>query len=858
MHRIGFFVLLSFSAAGASAQDLNGNLTPDSTERRNGAADCNHNGFLDPLDATRPHFATGVEHLNGTWPFLNNTNDAQPIDFDNDGDMDLAALSSGSNGQGFVALWRNDGGAGFAWVRDITDASWSYLWSVRVGDLNGDGRADLAVGDGGYARVYVLLATGDGTFAPPVTLAGSPSNNGMMRIALGDLDNDGDLDLAAPNAGIAKVDVWRNNGSGVFGSRASFTTGDTPNSVAIADFTGDGLADIAVANRFILSAPATADGTVSLLRNTGTGFVTHATLTMPQNSGPFGVMRPRPWDLALCDTDHDGDQDLIVSSDDSQRLDLFLNNGAGAFTLRGAIGTGYYLGSSAARFVVADFDADGWEDVAWGDTEANAATIYLNQRDGSFRFFASYAVGNYAGKSLGAADFDGDGLVDLVSSNDVARTFHVALGTGGGAFDAPPRIRPAEYPSNAMLADFNNDGLTDFGFALQSQTAYLGIGVYLGTGGGRYAPTPVMTSTASAGVFTPRDINHDGIMDLFEGVGRCNVYLGHGNGSFRPAIVNAPNVLLRHVVADINLDGHHDVVWISPGHPGQLYRALGDGAGHFGPATLVGVVPAEDESIGSGDITGDGAPEVFTGHRQGLSQPGGILSIYPNNTDGSFGERQDRFIVLSPLSPAVGAIACGDFDDDGDNDVAVSASGIRVYWNQGDGTLPATPALVSATGASDLWVADIDRDGVSDLYGRAGSGIAYLSRGDATFLPPMILPFIDSNGRNSVVGDVNNDGRPDLLVEPENSWDKIVWLNLPPWSEDANANGVPDDCEGPICNPDFNGDGVADQGDVACLIATVAGDGSCTGLDPDFNRDGVADQDDTAALIDVIAGGSCP
>lgn len=60
------------------------------------------------------------------------------------------------------------------------------------------------------------------------------------------------------------------------------------------------------------------------------------------------------------------------------------------------------------------------------------------------------------------------------------------------------------------------------------------------------------------------------------------------------------------------------------------------------------------------------------------------------------------------------------------------------------------------------------------------------------------------------------------------------------------------------CEPDYNADGVADQEDVACLIATVAGDGSCTGVDPDFNRDGIADQDDVAALIDVIAGGGCP
>lgn len=60
------------------------------------------------------------------------------------------------------------------------------------------------------------------------------------------------------------------------------------------------------------------------------------------------------------------------------------------------------------------------------------------------------------------------------------------------------------------------------------------------------------------------------------------------------------------------------------------------------------------------------------------------------------------------------------------------------------------------------------------------------------------------------------------------------------------------------CDPDYNADGNVDQDDIACLVATIAGNGSCTSLDPDFNHDGNADQDDVVALINVIAGGGCP
>jgi hypothetical protein len=76
---------------------------------------------------------------------------------------------------------------------------------------------------------------------------------------------------------------------------------------------------------------------------------------------------------------------------------------------------------------------------------------------------------------------------------------------------------------------------------------------------------------------------------------------------------------------------------------------------------------------------------------------------------------------------------------------------------------------------------------------------------------------------------------------------------------DANADGTPDCCQGiPICDPDYNQDGNADQDDVAYMANALAGGGNPTGRDLDFNLDGNADQDDYRALINRIAGGPCP
>jgi hypothetical protein len=370
----GWFALSLAALAGqALAQDFDGNLRVDAQEILDGLAiDCNHNTVPDGADIDRPHFSNAGQVMNGSSSFQAYVWESVPLDLDGDGDLDLAVASSHDS---FVTLFRNDGGVGLVYVGRIAGAEDSAYNAIRAGDLNGDGRMDLVLNDS-LPRVWVYLAMGDFTFAPVVRLNGPASNNGFGIPAIGDVDNDGDLDIAAPGVTLNAVVVWKNAGNGTFGTFASYAAGNTANAVSIADFTGDGLADIACANRFLFG---TGDGTVSLLRNTGGGaFVTHATLTMPQNTGPFGVMRPRPMDVKLVDTDHDGDQDMIVSSDDSQRLDLFLNNGSGTFTLFGAIAQSYYLEAAMFRFEVADLDGDGWEDIIWGDADTASVQVIRN------------------------------------------------------------------------------------------------------------------------------------------------------------------------------------------------------------------------------------------------------------------------------------------------------------------------------------------------------------------------------------------------------------------------------------------------------------------------------------------------
>lgn len=869
----------------STAQDFDGNRVADAIDIRNGAPDCNLNGVPDSADIDRPHFSAAAEHLNTLDGYQSYVWDATPLDFDQDGDLDLATISSHDS---YISLWRNDGGIGLRFVTrfGIDDTT---FWAVRAGDLNGDGRTDLVVGDASQSRIRVYFATGAAEFGPSALLAGPAAINGTAIPAIGDIDNDGDLDIAAPELGLNAVAVWTNNGDGTFNGPASYPAGQTPQSVDIADFTGDGLADIACANRFLNPNPPNANGTVTLLRNTGSGdFVLHNEIIMPANVGPFGTMQPRPMDIEMVDVDNDGDTDMIVSSAGSERLDLFRNNGTGTFTLAGAIGTGFSIGNDATRMIAKDLDNDGWVDVAWGDEDTHTITVFRNV-NGNFERFQTYGGGHLGVMGVTAADFDGDGLAELVGTNHAARTFSVLRNKGGMQFDSALSFRPSQYPFNVQLADFTSDGITDYFVVEQnpSGTTFT-LAVYPGLGDGRFAMT-AFTRPAATPFFNwlARDFNNDGKMDIAGVRGGCDIYLGNGDGTFQAPIVNPAQVLRLHVTCDVNADGILDFAWIDPGHPeSQMMVSIGDGAGRFPAGTLVAMVPAEPESIGAVDITGDGADELFSGNRRGI-RPADTITRLLNDGTGAFIDRLD---IVSPAPPPFNSsaplwITGGDFDNDDDLDVAFSAYGTQLLRNQGTGVLDA-PVQVNFYGGSTIRPVDIDLDGDLDLYGlgvvassfNPRTIVAMYNDGTGFFPTQSVMHGYDSPAHSVVLGDIDNNGRVDVLTEPENSWSAYAYLNFGPTSPDVNGNGIPDECEGMLCDADLSGssdpsdpaygvrDGTVDAADLFYFLDSFAANnlevadmtGSSDPQDSMYGaRDGVLDAADFFFYLDKFEGG-CP
>src|SRR3989442_717046 len=172
-------------------------------------------------------------------------------DLNGDGIPDLAVVPSGANfpsGANSVSVLLGNGDGTFQAARNFATLS-TRPFSAAVGDFNGDGVPDLAVAGGvdlETSSISVLLGNGDGTFQ---AARGFATGSHARSVAVGDFNGDGVPDLAVANAGSDSVSVLLGNGDGSFQAALTFTVGKNPRSVAVGDFNGDGMADLAGANR---------------------------------------------------------------------------------------------------------------------------------------------------------------------------------------------------------------------------------------------------------------------------------------------------------------------------------------------------------------------------------------------------------------------------------------------------------------------------------------------------------------------------------------------------------------------------------------------------------------------------------
>jgi hypothetical protein len=365
-------------------------------------------------------------------------------DFNNDGKLDVATANYGDDTVSVIP-GNSDGTFGNAIVTDTGFSNNHYgPHSVAVGNFNNDGNLDLAVADFLYGRISILLGKGDGTFDEgQVFLYGSPQINSASSVIVADFNGDGDQDLAVADYHDNCVSVLLGHGDGTFGVKAEYAAGTNAEAVTTADFNHDNKADLAVANW--------GAGTVSVLLGIGDGtFATAVDSTV--GSGPHGI--------ATGDFNGDGWADLAVANWSSNSVSVLLNDGTGAFPPVAA--TVPSVGSVPSSVAIGDYDGDGHQDVAVADQDApGRVTLLFGKGDGTFYAPLPTAVDAWP-HGIASGDFDGDGRPDIVVTHAIS---DVGLNVGN-TISLLRNVRTTAYPTTAdglwyfHIAGVGADGVT--------------------------------------------------------------------------------------------------------------------------------------------------------------------------------------------------------------------------------------------------------------------------------------------------------------------------------------------------------------------------------------------------------------
>lgn len=459
--------------------------------------------------------------------------------------------------------------------------------SIAFADLNGDGKLDLGAVDSNAAQDTIMLGAGDGTFHA----SNIYETEGVSPLfgVFGDFNADGNIDLAVSNecsdldCTIGSVVALLGNGKGTFHAPIGYpaSANSVLQSLAVADFNGDGRPDLAQSALIFDSSSSLLSVTVFLGQTDGT-FVPGVKSVV----GPKGFDSFLPDPLVAGDFNQDGKTDLATVACSDQACNAF-----GLAVLLGK-GDGTFQPPSLSTPIIAftltagDFNGDGKLDLA-GVTitcsdpficNDSFVNILLGNGDGTFQDPVKYPFVGFHTGSMTVGDFNRDGNFDLVVANANCGQFDcptgtltVLLGNGDGTFQTAVNYPSGDFGAYSVaIGDFNKDGKADLAVSNLGACFFFpcgssSLGLLLGNGDGTFQAASILSSgpvgPAASDVrsIAAADLDGDGNLDL--ALSTRTVLLGNGDGTFKdPQSYNlGTNDGIAQVVADLNGDSKPDL-----------------------------------------------------------------------------------------------------------------------------------------------------------------------------------------------------------------------------------------------------------------------------------------------------------
>ena len=608
------------------------------------------------------------------------------------------------NGGSFIHILTGLGDRTFLRGRAYSTGYGSIPQCVCVGHLNNDDRIDIVIADSRLDTVGVFLGHGDGSFANMKAYP-TGSGSGPWYIALGDVNNDNRLDIASANPKSQTISILLGNGDGSFNvPKTIFFQGREPYSVAVGYIDNDNNLDLAVTgfNSFVIIFIGLGDG----------HFIVAHEYSIDQDLGMFSII--------LADFNIDNRLDIVVTCLHNDNIIIFLGAENGTFPKRIIFNSG--SGSIPYRVIAADFNNNNITDIAVTNYNADEVVIFYGYGNGSFEHARTYPTG-YGSKpyAIAPADFDDDKQLELVV------TFY------GSA-------------SIAILTEYN---AAEFA----NQTKYL---------------TDAAAQPVSVDI---GDLNNDNRPDIVvanSGTGNLSILLGSGNGTFDKEMIYSIGVdsYPQHlIIHDINQDNHLDIISVNS-ILDSISVIMGYGDGSFAEQLIY---PTGNGShpyaVTADDLNSDDILDLVIAN-EGTDS----IGIYWGFKYVSF---QNQKIYLMNVHTTAIAMAVADFDNDNCLDIATALhgmSGIYILFGYCNGSFASFMTYPGGNGERPygLAVGDFNNDGRLDIvvtnWGVSNIRI-FLGYGNRNFTDSgSYSTGTDSLTCGVAVGDLNNDGRMDIVV----------------------------------------------------------------------------------------------
>ncbi|CAF3673135.1 unnamed protein product [Adineta steineri] len=673
-------------------------------------------------------------------------------DFNNDKQLDIVVANYGTNN---IGIFLSYGTGTFSSQITYSTGDNSLPHAVTIGDFNNDKQVDIVVANYGTNNIGIFLAYGNGTFSSQTTYS-TGDGSIPIDVAVGDFNNDGQLDIAVANSYSFNIGIFLGYSNGTFSSQQTYSTGNQsyPQSIAIGDFNNDSRLDIAVVN--------------CVGFNMGV-FLGYGNGTFADQVSYLVTIGFCPNDIAIGDVNNDDHLDIIITVVNSNTILIFFGYGNGTFVK----GNTYSTGSGARPFsiVVGDVNNDSQLDIVVANDNGNNIVVFIGEGDGTFPAQRTYSTGDHSSPvSVVLSDINNDNIPDIVVADYSTNMIGVFLGSSymNGILEDTYSTGSSPHPHGLALGDFNHDGQLDVVIANYDLS---NVGVLLGHTNGTF---PLQTVFSTGDLSFPTsvavdDLNNDNELDIIvansatENVG---ILYGYGNGSFTnlnmysTGVGSIPQAV---TTGDFNNDKKLDIAIVDSGTDRVVTLIKYDTGSFRKQITFSTGTGSAPEAVAVADLNNDGWLDFVSCN---LDNVGVFLGL----DDGTFSNQTTYSTGIKPVTDAVTIV---DLNNDNYLDMVVAnfyTNNVGIFFGYGDGTFTNQTTFYTGynSNPNGVIVADLNNDSRLDiavaLQGPGGMGV-FLGYGNGTF-SPIVTYFIDSNaGTTSIAtGDLNNDNRLDIVV----------------------------------------------------------------------------------------------